>query len=207
MRLERSFRLSPAFEVVALCVSLFCGGALLLVKVQAFATQTIASQIGRRDGSAIHASPAFSSARNISPEAGLSQTPSKEGVLGRLEIRSIRLTVPIVEGFDPSSLRKGVGHIQGTAVPGGLGNMALAGHRDTFFRPLRNIRPGMTVSVITADGRYDYLVDSTEIVDPEQVRVLAIHDKPEMTLITCYPFDFIGAAPHRFIVHAHLKTL
>jgi sortase A len=92
-------------------------------------------------------------------------------------------------------------------MPGGLGNMALAGHRDTFFRSLRSIRRGMTVSVFTPDGRYDYVVDSTTIVDPNQVSVLAIHEIPEMTLITCYPFDFIGSAPHRFITRAHLKSI
>jgi sortase A len=128
-------------------------------------------------------------------------------VMGRLEIRSIGLSVPIVEGFNSADLRRGVGHVHGTAMPGGLGNMALAGHRDTFFRPLRNIRQGMRISVFTADGRYDYIVDSTTIVDPEQVSVLAIHNTPEMTLITCYPFDFIGSAPHRFIIRAHLKSI
>lgn len=127
--------------------------------------------------------------------------------MGRLEIGAIGLTVPILQGFDPDELRKGVGHIEGTAMPGGLGNMALAGHRDTYFRPLRNIKRGMIEAVYSDSGRYDYVVDSMEIVDPEDVRVVAIHDRPEMTLVTCYPFDFIGSAPRRFVVHAHLVSL
>ena len=127
--------------------------------------------------------------------------------MGRLEVSAIGLTVPILDDFDPSSLRKGVGHIRGTALPGGLGNMALAGHRDTFFRPLRKIKKGMTLAVYTNDGRYDYQVDSMTVVEPEEVSVLAIHDTPEMTLITCYPFEYVGSAPHRFIVRAHLRSI
>jgi sortase A len=136
------------------------------------------------------------------------QVALNEGsVMGRLEISAIGLKVPIVEGYDPESLRAGVGHITGSAQPGGLGNMALAGHRDTFFRPLRNIRRGMKMSVYAKDGRYEYLVDSTTIVKPEDVRVLAIHEKPELTLITCYPFEYVGSAPNRFIVRAHLASV
>jgi sortase A len=85
--------------------------------------------------------------------------------------------------------------------------MALAGHRDTFFRPLRHIRRGMKMSVFAADGRYDYMVDSMSIVKPEDVSVLSIHEKPELTLITCYPFEYIGSAPNRFIVRAHLASV
>ena len=143
---------------------------------------------------------------SLSPSPGPKAT-SSEAVIGRLEIASIGLTVPVLDNYDPDSLKRGVGHIPGTATPGGLGNLGLAGHRDTFLRPLRNIRLGMEVDVVTAVGRFRYTVDSTEIVTPDQVSVLDIHDRPELTLITCYPFDFIGAAPRRFIVHAHLLSL
>lgn len=128
-------------------------------------------------------------------------------VVGRLEIPAISLSVPITVGIEAESLVRGVGHIQGTAMPGGLGTLGLAGHRDTYFRPLRKIATGMDVRVIDATGTYHYVVDSTEIVTPEQVEVLAIQNRPEMTLVTCYPFDFIGQAPKRFIVHAHLVSL
>ncbi len=164
---------------------LLCGAALVVVEGKASSTTRTAALI----------------------ETSQPQSAATAGsVMGRLEIPSIGLTVPIVEGYDPESLRAGVGHIAGTALPGGLGNMAVAGHRDTYFRPLRNIRLGMTMSVFAADGRYDYTVDSTSIVKPEDVTVLAIHNIPEMTLITCYPFDYVGSAPNRFIVRAHLAS-
>jgi sortase A len=104
-------------------------------------------------------------------------------------------------------LLRGAGHVPGTALPGGLGTVGIAGHRDTFFRPLRQIRPGMQIKVIGAAGAYRYRVDSTEIVDPEEVKVLDIASRPMLTLITCYPFNYIGAAPRRFIVHAHLLSV
>ncbi len=126
--------------------------------------------------------------------------------MGRIEIPAIALSVPILSDFERNSLLRGVGHIQGTALPGGLGTMGLAGHRDTYFRPLRRIAPGMRIDVSDTTGTYHYQVDSTEVVTPEQVRVLDILDRPAMALVTCYPFDFIGAAPKRFIVHAHLLS-
>jgi sortase A len=170
---------------------LLCGAALLGMKVKASSTSRAAAHIKTPAAKPTTATPATTNG----------------SVMGRLEIASLGLNVPIVEGYDPSSLRAGVGHIAGTALPGGLGNMALAGHRDTYFRPLRNIRRGMILAVFAADGRYDYTVDSTSIVKPEDVSVLAIHDTPEMTLITCYPFEYIGSAPNRFIVRAHLASV
>ncbi len=131
---------------------------------------------------------------------------SDSEVIGRLEIPSLNLTVPILSDYDPASLRRGVGHIRGTANAGGLGNFVLAGHRDTFLRPLRHIAAPMVIKVMIMEGTYDYVTDRTEVVDPDNLGVLDIHDTPELTLITCYPFDFVGAAPHRFIVHAHLVS-
>ena len=126
--------------------------------------------------------------------------------IGRLEIPSVGLTVPILADYETESLLHGVGHIPGTAMPGGLGTMGLAGHRDTYFRPLRAIRAKMDIRVSDRSGTYHYEVDSTEIVRPEDVQVLDIKERPELTLVTCYPFNFIGAAPRRFIVHAHLLS-
>ncbi len=93
-----------------------------------------------------------------------------------------------------------------TSLPGGLGNLVLAGHRDTFFRPLRNVKAGMQIEIASKIGNFRYSIDSTEIVMPDQVRVLDLGDRPGMTLITCYPFDYIGPAPERFNVHAHLLS-
>ena len=127
-------------------------------------------------------------------------------VIGRLEIPTLGLAVPITAGIETSSLLRGVGHIEGTAYPGGLGTLGLAGHRDTYFRPLRKIQSGMDIRVSDESGTYHYEVDTTEIVMPEQVDVLAIRSRPELTLVTCFPFDYVGAAPKRFIVHAHLLS-
>jgi sortase A len=137
---------------------------------------------------------------------GLGKGTSSHVVIGRLEIPSISLVVPILSDFDTESLLKGVGHIQGTAMPGGLGTLGLAGHRDTYFKPLRNIASKMEIRIVDESGTYHYQVDFTEVVTPDKVEVLDIVDRPEMILITCYPFDFIGAAPKRFIVHAHLLS-
>ena len=127
-------------------------------------------------------------------------------VIGRLEIPTLGLSVPVLESYEPDTLRKGIGHVPGSALPGGLGNLVLAGHRDTFFRPLRNAKAGMEIDVATSDKRFAYEVDSTEIVTPAQVEIMDIGERPGMTLITCYPFDFVGQAPKRFIVHAHLVS-
>jgi sortase A len=127
-------------------------------------------------------------------------------VIGRIEIPQIALSAPIMASISREGLLRGAGHVPGTALPGGLGTIGIAGHRDTFFRPLRKIRPGMQIRVIGTAGAYRYRVDSTEIVDPEEVEVLDIAPHPMLTLITCYPFNYIGAAPRRFIVHAHLLS-
>ena len=127
-------------------------------------------------------------------------------VIGRLQIQAIGLSVPITAGIEANALLRGVGHVEGTAFPGGLGTLGLAGHRDTYFRTLRQIEVGMDIRVSDHSGTYHYKVTSTEVVMPEDVHVLAIRNHPELTLVTCYPFDYIGPAPQRFIVHASLQS-
>ena len=127
-------------------------------------------------------------------------------IMGQLEIRKLGISVPILSDYESASLLQGVGHVPGTAMPGGLGTLGLAGHRDTYFRPLRNIEKDMEIRVSGEDGVYRYLVDSTEVVKPDNVEVLDIRSRPELTLITCYPFFYVGSAPMRFIVHAHLVS-
>jgi sortase A len=128
------------------------------------------------------------------------------GIIGRIDIPALSLSAPIVDDVEAASLRHGVGHIMGTAMPGGLGTVGLAGHRDTFFRPLRKITPKTEIRLTDRVGTYHYLVDSTEIVNPDRVQVLDTESRPELTLVTCFPFDYVGAAPRRFIVHAHLLS-
>jgi sortase A len=123
--------------------------------------------------------------------------------LGRIEISSIGVVAMIMEGVDGRTLRHAVGHIPGTPLPGQQGNVALAGHRDTFFRGLRNIHKDDEITLTTLHGSYRYHVDSTQVVEPENVKVLAATADDVLTLVTCYPFYFVGPAPRRFIVRAH----
>lgn len=160
-------------------------------------------------GAAWQGAQAASRAAAAAPAAspGTATAFVEGAVLGQLRIPSLGLTVPVLQGDDSASLLHGVGHIEGTALPGGLGTVGLAGHRDTFLRPLERIRPAMQIQISRGSALYRYTVDSTEIVKPEAVRVLDMRDTPELVLVTCYPFHYIGAAPMRFIVHAHLVSL
>ena len=126
----------------------------------------------------------------------------KDEVLGRLEIPRLNIRVMVREGDDAATLRHAAGHIPSTAFPGDSGNVAFAAHRDTFFRPLRNIRKSDRIFVSTLDGNYEYVVESTSIVSPSDVSVLKASAAHELTLVTCYPFYYIGSAPHRFVVRA-----
>lgn len=128
--------------------------------------------------------------------------PLPSSLIGRLEIPQLGLSAMVREGADNGTLRKAVGHIPGTALPGAIGNVALAGHRDTFFRPLRKIKKGDTIELQTERGTYQYVVESTQIVGPRDVGVLAASGGETLTLVTCYPFYYVGSAPKRFIVHA-----
>jgi sortase A len=123
--------------------------------------------------------------------------------LGRIEISSIGLAAMIMEGIDGRTLRHAVGHIPGTPRPGQQGNVAIAGHRDTFFRGLRNIRKDDEITLTTLNGTYRYRVDSTQVVAPEHTEVLDDSGEAILTLVTCYPFYFVGSAPKRFVVRAH----
>jgi len=128
---------------------------------------------------------------------------SEGSPLGRIEISAVGLTVMVLEGTDEGTLRRAVGHIRGTPLPGQQGNVALAGHRDTFFRGLRKIRVNDEITLTTLSGSYRYRVDSTKVVKPEETEVLEDYGDDILTLVTCYPFNFVGSAPSRFIVRAH----
>lgn len=122
--------------------------------------------------------------------------------LAVLSVPRLSLTVPVLEGVDPAVLDRGAGHIPETASPGTAGNVGIAGHRDGFFRSLKDIRTGDEVQLETPEGREIYVVEKTWIVDPEDLSVLAPTPGPAVTLVTCYPFYYVGSAPRRFIVRA-----
>jgi len=132
--------------------------------------------------------------------------PATGSVIGRIEIPRLGVSSIVRAGSDARTLQLAVGHIPGTALPGEVGNVGLAGHRDTFFRRLRNIKPDDEIRVVTPNGTFVYRVERTNVVEPRDVWVLDPTAHPTLTLVTCYPFTYIGSAPQRFIVRAALTT-
>jgi sortase A len=126
--------------------------------------------------------------------------------LAVLQITKLRLQVPVFDGTDDLTLNRGVGWISGTAKPGEAGNIGIAGHRDGFFRGLKDISVGDEVDLRMTAGNTAYIVDQIEIVSPSDVQVLQPRSLPSITLVTCFPFYFVGDAPKRFIVHAALAS-
>ncbi len=131
------------------------------------------------------------------------EKPGEIGSLvGRIEIPRIDVSAIVLEGVDKKTLRRGVGRIPETALPGDGGNVGLAAHRDSFFRGLKDIRKNDIITLKTLDDTYYYRVSRTEIVLPKDTHVLEGSGVPELTLVTCYPFYYVGSAPKRFIVRA-----
>jgi len=133
-----------------------------------------------------------------------SALPRTGDVVGQLEIPRLGLSTVVFEGADDDVLDRGAGHLTGSALPGDRGNMVLAAHRDTFFRPLRNVRVGDQVKIRGRNKDSVYVVESTTVVESDDTYVLDATTQPALTLITCYPFRYIGPAPERFIVRAVL---
>jgi len=194
------------FLTIGILALSYCGFVLLDAKLyqayQDWRFQQALERVGPPSSGGGHLPPVLAEANRASAESpGL---VSRGGApLGRIEIRRIGLTAMIVEGIDDRTLQRAVGHFPGTALPGQPGNVAVAGHRDTFFRALRHVRKDDEITLTTLTGSYRYRVDSTEVVEPEAVEVLDDSDDAILTLVTCYPFDFVGPAPRRFIVRAH----
>ena len=136
------------------------------------------------------------------PPAAVFLPVASGGLMGRLEIPRLGVSTIMIEGTSWATLQRAVGHIAGTAQPGQTGNVGISGHRDTFFRPLRKIRRNDIITLTTLAGKFNYRVVSTEIVDPSEVSVLSAGARESLTLVTCYPFYFVGPAPDRFIVRA-----
>ncbi len=124
------------------------------------------------------------------------------GIIGEMAVPRLGLKAIVAQGDSPKILQRAVGHIPETALPGETGNVVLAGHRDTFFRPLRHIRPGDVITLKTPHGDFQYRVESIAVVPPTDIRVLQPSSEKMLTLITCFPFYYVGSAPDRFIVRA-----
>ncbi|MGI4830210.1 MAG: class D sortase [Janthinobacterium lividum] len=199
-------RLLSCTEFALWTAGLLCMGTLLAREVEGAAARETASDMNTGGAtSGLTAPVRFPQLLGVSEKAA-HHLVRPEQVLGSMEIPALGLRTPIVDDDDMNSLLLGAGHIRGTAMPGGLGNFVVAAHRDTYFRPLQNIKAGMKIRVVTADNTFIYIVDSMKIVEPKDVQVLDMGDVPQMTLITCYPFQYIGAAPKRFTVQAHLVS-
>jgi len=125
----------------------------------------------------------------------------RSGLVGRIEIPRIKLSAMVLEGVSGHALQRGVGRVPGTAFPGEPGNIGLAGHRDTYFRRLSDVRPGDHIRLVTPGGAFTYEAESLLVVDPARVDVLA-KGRANLTLVTCFPFAWVGPAPRRFVVLA-----
>ena len=123
-------------------------------------------------------------------------------VIGEIQVPRLGLSVMVVQGDSAASLRHAVGHMTKSALPGEWGNVALAGHRDTLFRPLRNIHVGDEIRFKTVENSFTYVVESIEVVAPTATQVLEATSGHDLTLVTCFPFYYVGPAPKRFIVRA-----
>jgi sortase A len=149
---------------------------------------------------------------HASPGGGSSSRREAAAPARRLGDSIARLTIPrlatdlyVMEGDGSGELRLGPGHLQGTAMPGGNGNCVIAGHRDTHFRALKDIRKGDEIVLTTHEGAYTYRVEAIVVVSPGDTRTLRPTKDPELHLVTCYPFHYLGSAPKRFIVEAQLE--
>ncbi len=140
------------------------------------------------------------------PEPSKPAAPADPTLIGRIIIPRLGVRAIVREGVDDKTLRHAVGHVPETVRPGVMGNIGLAGHRDSFFRPLKGIRKKDKILIETLNGNYEYQVDRFEIVGKNDVAVLAPSKSSILTLVTCYPFYYVGHAPRRFIVRAHLVS-
>lgn len=177
------------------------GGAALgwcaAIVTDAYFAQRLARERLESMPRATMSAPAPSTARSsVVVETG---TP-----LGELSIPRLGLSVAVLQGSDEHTLGVGLGHIETTPLPGEWGNVAIAGHRDSFFRPLRNVQIGDDILLDTPRARVHYRVSSFRVVDPSEVSVIDPTRDAVLTLVTCFPFYFIGSAPDRFIVRADL---
>jgi len=195
-----------AYTGAALCLA-FVAFALAEQSYYRAAARTLAASVR---APANDLSPSFEVPGGVAmPADALGGAPPKTsavvgaapGLLGELKVPHLRIATAIVEGDNATALRRGAGHLRGSALPGDRGNVVLAGHRDTVFRRLGELQRGDRLRLTTVRGAFDYRVSRTLRVHPNDTWVLD-PSAAALTLITCYPFDWIGAAPERWIVQA-----
>ena len=178
-------RLSPSLDQLCIAIGCTCLLAVTISLVSAASFQRTAARAFERE--LVSRAP---------PEPVVAGS-----AIGRLEIPRLRLSVIVIEGDDDATLSRAVGHLPGTAFPWDRGNAVLAGHRDTFFRPLMDLREGDEIRMMTVRGTFTYRVTRLEIVEPDDVSAIAPKLEQSLTLVTCYPFVYVGRAPQRFVIH------
>jgi sortase A len=192
MKRTRTDAVARWLERVLLVVGLALVGYFVYVQVETRLYQAMENR--ELDAILSSAPPAAPLPRRPQPPPG--------SMLGRIEIPRLGVSAVIRAGTDARTLRLAVGHIPGTALPGDEGNIGLAAHRDTFFRRLRDIRADDAIRLVTPEGTYPFEVEDTQVVSPKDTWVLNPTRQATLTLVTCYPFTYIGSAPDRFIVRA-----
>lgn len=209
--------LSGKFLSILDRVLLISGAILLIVYGAALIDRHVSSRFALRNLQNIQAEPERATGENDEPvdfklwsekrvkEHQRSLLVKRDSPIAALRIEKLNIRVPVFQNTDDLSLNRGVGWIAGTARPGESGNVGIAGHRDGFFRGLKDIAVGDLIDLASISGPSVYAVDQIEIVAPENAGVLRPRSQPSLTLVTCFPFYFVGSAPRRFIVHAVLK--
>jgi sortase A len=196
------------------CIGIWAGSNAVLAVWQDFQNWAFDRRVAGQT-TAIMDYLAEKEARLFEPDSKPDATPSQgrqphianDGLVGRIVIPRLNLRAIVREGVGQDTLGLAAGHIPGTSLPGQPGNVGVAGHRDTLFRGLGSIRQNDLIQFETLDGRYLYEVASTQIVKPDNISVLKAQPYSELTLVTCYPFNYVGSAPDRFIVKARQVPL
>ncbi|HVZ20719.1 MAG TPA: class D sortase [Vicinamibacterales bacterium] len=181
---------------------LFTAGALALGYVAYVSIDARLYQARERRRFEADRRPVAIAAVSPTPAAVVAPPPADGTTIGEIRIARLRLSAVIAQGESEPILQRAVGHLARTALPGAEGNVVLAGHRDTFFRPLKGIRDGDRITLSTRDRDIEYVVEWTSVVKPTDVQVIEPTGGHTLTLVTCFPFYYVGAAPNRFIVFA-----
>ena len=187
-------------EWLLAAVALLCLGLWSWAQIDASAYNIV--QNWRLDGLLAKRALLRSRPSSVRTAVATRDEAAASGLVGRIDIPRLGIHVTVSEGIDSRTLRRALGHVPKTAFPGEPGNVVIAGHRDSWFGRLREARPGDRVCITTPDGVFEYRVDSRDVVQPERTEVMAPTNTPTLTLITCYPFHYLGPAPERFVVRA-----
>ena len=200
-------RLSVGIERFLLAVGVACLGTYALAtlearRYQAEQTAAFEAREAAEKTPAARPRPAVKGSMPSVPAMPSTESVETGTMLGMLVVPRLKLSTAVVQGDDDATLSKAVGHLPDTPLPWQAGNSAVAAHRDTLFRPLKDIAVGDEIRFRTSSGDIHYRVTRTSIVNPDDISVLDPGERDMLTLITCYPFYYVGHAPKRFIVHA-----